>query len=153
MKALTDPAKGATITLSRYNVEIMMNHSIVELCTTVIPLAHALIEGAVAAKASPNSPAFMAPFGLFFTINGYRNHILMLVKELAKEEPRYKEVMGVLWAGQETATDSIENINALDKLDVQLQQWRLNFQKFIKAIDPSSLALQVHHNFDADPPV
>ena len=152
MKALTDPAKGATLILSRYNVEIMMNYSIVELCTTLIPLAHSLIEGAIAAKAPANSPAFMAPFSLYFTIHGYRNHILILVQELAKEEPRYNEVMGVLWAGQETATDSVGNINALDKLDVQLQQWRLNFQKFIKAIDPSSLALQIHHNFDADPP-
>ena len=152
MKALTDPAKGTTITLLRYNVEIMMNHSIVELCTTLIPLAHSLIEGAIAAKAPPNSPAFMAPIGLFFTINGYRNHILLLVQELAKEDPKYKEVMGVLWAGAETEADPIGNINALDKLDVQLQQWRLNFQKFIKAIDPSSLALQIHHNFDADPP-
>ncbi len=152
MKALTDPAKGATLILSRYNIEVMMQNSIVDLCVTLIPLAHSLIEGAIAAKVSANSPAFMAPFSLYFTINQCRNHILILVQELAKEEPRYKEVMGVLWVGQETATDSIGSINALDKLDVQLQQWRLNFQKFIKAIDPSSLALQIHHNFDADPP-
>ena len=125
-----------------------MIHSIVDLCTTLIPLAHRLFEEAMAVKAPPNSPQFMAACALYFSVHGHRNFVLLMVQELAKDEPSYRDTMKVLWADG----DPEAKVNAIEQMDVQLQQWRLNFQKFVKLIDPSSLALKVHHVFDTDPP-
>lgn len=148
MNALTDPKSQATITLSRYNVEVLMIRSIVDMSTTLIPLAHQLFESAIAVKAPPNSPQFMAAWALYFSVNDQRNFVLNMVQELAKDEPRYRDTMKVLWADG----DPEVKVNAIEEIDVKLQQWRLNFQKFANMIDPSSVLLKVHHAFDADPP-
>jgi len=147
MKALS--ARGDQITVSRYFLDGTGIGMLKDITTTIAPLRHALCLSAQRENVDPNTPAYMAAFAMYMLTHDNWVSSIGIFQELAKEELRYAEAFPLLNPGRHEA--DVE-LNSLDDIEVKIQQIRLNVQRFIRAVAPDSRLLQIHHQFDDDPP-
>lgn len=112
-------------------------------------MASRIIKTATLPNAVPNSPESGVAFALYGTIFSLWTSVVRMTEELAKEEPKFKAAYPLL--GLDASPESKKSPHLYD-IDVTIQQWRLNLQKFILSIDPDSTYLKMHHDFDPYPP-